>query len=92
MKTSIIYIWNISFGTVKYLDHSGILLFIIIIFKQTGTEINLSETDVLIGYSVDKQNKEDGRTINHIILIANMSISKFKYGKNKTYYLHSRKN
>ena len=50
------------------------------IYYHTGEQVSLSETVVLFGYMPDKQKKTVVKIINHIILIAKMAISKFKYG------------
>ena len=50
-----------------------------ILFK-TGNKINLSETDVLLGYRSNKLKYTLVRFINHIILITKLVISKYKYG------------
>jgi hypothetical protein len=50
------------------------------IFRVTGLNIDLSETDVMFGYEIDSQNNRYIKIINHILLIAKMVISKFRYG------------
>ena len=50
------------------------------IFRKTGTNIVLSETDILFGYQPAQIKKYDVQFINHLILVVKMVISKFKYG------------
>lgn len=45
-----------------------------------GKQIHLKENDVIFGYDIKKQNSQENKNINYIILIAKMSISKYKYG------------
>ena len=46
----------------------------------TGENILLQEMDVLFGYHTENMKNVNVRTINHILLIAKMTISKYKYG------------
>ena len=50
------------------------------IYIQTGKQIKLSVTDVLLGYTSAEFNRCDIQFVNKTILIAKMCISKFKYG------------
>lgn len=50
------------------------------IIKYTGRSATLTETDVLFGYKPTSISKNATKLINHLILIAKMTISKFKYG------------
>jgi len=50
------------------------------IFKQVGILVKLNINAILFGFDVDNLIIEN-RTINHILLIAKMSISKYKYGE-----------
>ena len=50
------------------------------IFLKTGIHITLNETDVLFGYKVHDQKVINIKIINHILLIAKMTISKYRYG------------
>lgn len=50
------------------------------IFTVTSRSVTLSETEVLLGYMNPGTPKSFNRFVNHIILIAKMVISKYKYG------------
>ena len=50
------------------------------IYRLTGKWLAFSETDVLFGYQPEQMRKFEIQVINHLILIAKMVISKFKYG------------
>ena len=50
------------------------------IFRLTGENINLSITSILFGYNPHCIKSPHIKTINHLILLAKMTISKFKYG------------
>ena len=51
------------------------------ILSKTGSNIIITEKVALFGYEVNNMKTVVNKTINHIILIAKMTISKFKYGK-----------
>ena len=51
------------------------------ILRKTGVQIKLTQEIVLLGYKPHKQKEDNNKLINHIILIAKMTISKFKYGQ-----------
>lgn len=50
------------------------------ILRKTGIQVKLSETAVLLGYETHKLKLEVNKIINHILLIAKMTISKYRYG------------
>lgn len=50
------------------------------ILRNTGMNVHLSERDVLFGYEPRKRTVQN-KIMNHIILIAKMCISKYKYGE-----------
>lgn len=50
------------------------------IARNTGTQISLTEKEVLLGYK-SQEVTEQVKTINHYLLVAKMSISKYKYGE-----------
>ena len=50
------------------------------IYKITELNVQLSDTTVLFGYEPQKQRDVNVQNINHLLLIAKMVISKFKYG------------
>ena len=49
------------------------------IYKRTNQQILLTETEVLFGYRTDQTKLLFVRFVNHVILIAKMVISKFRY-------------
>ena len=50
------------------------------IFLKTDLQISLDEQAVLFGYKVDQMKLKHNKTVNHILLIAKMCISKYRYG------------
>jgi exodeoxyribonuclease III len=51
-----------------------------IIIRKTGINVKITEEIVLFGYNINECKKEINKTINHMLLIGKMTISKFRYG------------
>ena len=51
-----------------------------VMFKISGQQVRLSEQTVLFGIDVGNFKSDVNRKLNHVILIAKMTISKFRYG------------
>ena len=50
------------------------------VFEKSGENVVLSEEIVLFGYKPEQSRKRNVQFINHVLLIAKMVISKFRYG------------